>query len=86
MPVLLPLALPAPYDYAVPEGMAAAPGQYVVVPLWTVDISAWSGRARKRRAPTLDPNKLREIVEVVDECRRCRACRSTSPIGWPNTH
>lgn len=31
--VLLPLALPEPYDYAVPAGMTLAPGDYVAVPL-----------------------------------------------------
>jgi primosomal protein N' (replication factor Y) (superfamily II helicase) len=31
--VLLPLGLPRPYTYEVPEGMALAPGSYVAVPL-----------------------------------------------------
>jgi primosomal protein N' (replication factor Y) (superfamily II helicase) len=31
--VLLPLGLPAPYSYLVPEGMALEPGSYVEVPL-----------------------------------------------------
>ena len=37
VPVLLPLALPAPYDYLVPKGIAVEPGQFVVVPLGPVD-------------------------------------------------
>src|SRR6478736_5076622 len=31
--VLLPLALDGPYTYAVPSGLAVAPGDYVEVPL-----------------------------------------------------
>ena len=31
--VLVPLALPEPYDYALPDGMEAEPGAFVVVPL-----------------------------------------------------
>ena len=37
MPVLLPLALPAPYDYLVPEGIEVTSGQFVVAPLGTVE-------------------------------------------------
>jgi primosomal protein N' (replication factor Y) len=68
VPVLLPLALPAPYDYVVPEGMEVAPGQFVVVPLATVDYLGvvWP-RAEGAEAPKLDPKKLREIIEVVDD-------------------
>ena len=60
VPVLLPLALPAPYDYVVPEGMEVAPGQFVVVPLATVDYLGvvWP-RAEGTEAPKLDPKKLR---------------------------
>ena len=68
VPVLLPLALPAPYDYAVPEGMEVAPGQFVVAPLATVEYLGvvWP-RAEGEEAPKLDPKKLREIIEVVDD-------------------
>ena len=31
--VLLPLAIPAPYSYRVPEGMSLGEGDYVAVPL-----------------------------------------------------
>ena len=31
--VLIPLALPGPYDYAVPEGLGLARGDFVRVPL-----------------------------------------------------
>jgi primosomal protein N' (replication factor Y) len=66
--VLLPLALPAPYDYAVPEGMQVAPGQFVVVPLATVEYLGvvWP-RGESTEAPKLDPKKLREIIEIVDD-------------------
>ena len=66
MPVLLPLALPAPYDYLVPAGMEAAPGQFVVVPLGTVDRLGvvW---VREGEAPKIDPKKLREIAEVWND-------------------
>jgi primosomal protein N' (replication factor Y) len=37
VPVLLPLALPAAYDYLVPKGMKVEPGQFVVAPLGTVE-------------------------------------------------
>ena len=66
--MLLPLALPAPYDYAVPEGMTVAPGQFVVAPLSTVDYLGvvWP-RDESAEPPKLDPKKLREIIEVVDD-------------------
>ena len=57
--VLLPLALDQPYSYAVPEGMALAPGDYVRVPLGPreVDGVVWglSGQAPKS-------GKLRAIL------------------------
>ena len=66
--MLLPLALPAPYDYAVPEGMTVASGQFVVAPLSTVDYLGvvWP-RDESAEPPKLDPKKLREIIEVVDD-------------------
>jgi len=68
VPVLLPLALPAPYDYVVPEEMEVAPGRFVVVPLGTVEYLGvvWP-RGQGTEAPRLDPKKLREIIEVVDD-------------------
>ena len=66
--MLLPLALPAPYDYAVPEGMTVREGQFVVAPLSTVDYLGvvWP-RDESAEPPKLDPKKLREIIEVVDD-------------------
>ena len=45
-----------------------APGQFVVVPLATVEYLGvvWP-RAEGEEAPKLDPKKLREIIEVVDD-------------------
>ena len=45
--VLLPLALAGTYDYAIPDGLALAPGDYVVVPLRDrEEIGVVWGRAR----------------------------------------
>jgi primosomal protein N' (replication factor Y) len=68
VPVLLPLALPAPYDYLVPAGMEAKPGQFVVVPLGTVErLGVVWVREGSAEAAKVDPKKLREIVEVWDD-------------------
>src|SRR6516164_7713238 len=68
VPVLLPLALPAPYDYLVPEGIKVEPGQFVVAPLATVEYLAvvWP-RPKGTPEPKIDRAKLREIVEVLDD-------------------
>ena len=68
VPVMLPLALPAPYDYLVPKGMTVEPGTFVVAPLATVEYLGvvWH-RPEGEPPPELDREKLREIVEVVDD-------------------
>src|SRR5690348_3083533 len=68
VPVQLPLALPAPYDYLVPEGVEVEPGQFVVAPLATVEYLAvvWP-RPEGAPKPKIDRAKLREIVEVLDD-------------------
>jgi primosomal protein N' (replication factor Y) len=65
---LLPLALPAPYDYLVPKGIEVEPGQFVVVPLGPVDYLGvvWP-RPKGAVPPKIEPKKLREILEVVDD-------------------
>jgi len=65
---LLPLALPAPYDYLVPKGIEVEPGQFVVVPLGPVDYLGvvWP-RPEGEAPPKIEPKKLREIIEVVDD-------------------
>ncbi|HSD93665.1 MAG TPA: primosomal protein N' [Methyloceanibacter sp.] len=68
VPVLLPLALPAPYDYLVPKGMEVVPGQFVVAPLGTVEYLGvvWP-RRESEKPPEIERKKLREIIEVVDD-------------------
>ena len=67
VPVLLRLALPAPYEYLVPDGMEVVPGQFVVVPLATIQKLGvvWT-RDGSVEAPPVNPKKLREIIEVLD--------------------
>jgi len=65
---LLPLALPAPYDYLVPQGTHVEPGQFVVVPLGPVDYLGvvWP-RPDGEPGPKIEAKKLRAIIEVVDD-------------------
>jgi primosomal protein N' (replication factor Y) (superfamily II helicase) len=68
VPVLLPLALPAPYDYLVPEGMHVEPGHFVIVPLGPVEYLGvvWP-RPEGAPLPKIKREKLREIIEVVND-------------------
>jgi primosomal protein N' (replication factor Y) len=68
VPVMLPLALPAPYDYLAPEGVHVEPGQFVVAPLGPVEYLAvvWT-RPEGEGPPDIKPEKLRAIVEVIDD-------------------
>jgi primosomal protein N' (replication factor Y) len=67
VPVLLPLALPAPYDYLVPKGDHVEPGEFVVVPLGPVEyIAAVWRRAEGEAAPKIERKRLREILETLD--------------------
>jgi primosomal protein N' (replication factor Y) (superfamily II helicase) len=68
VPVLLPLALPAPYDYLLPDGTEAEAGRFVVAPLGTVEyLAAVWRRPADAPAPDIDRNKLRAIVEVIED-------------------
>ncbi|MGV1014329.1 MAG: replication restart helicase PriA, partial [Methyloceanibacter sp.] len=68
VPVLLPLALPAPYDYLVPKGMQVEPGQFVAVPLGTVEyLGAVWPRPEGAAPPKIARKKLREIIEAVED-------------------
>ncbi|MGZ5916519.1 MAG: primosomal protein N' [Methyloceanibacter sp.] len=67
VPVLLPLALPAPYDYLVPKGMNVEPGQFVVVPLGPVERLGVVWPRGDGAAPSIDRKKLRAIIEVIDD-------------------
>jgi primosomal protein N' (replication factor Y) len=67
VPVLLPFALPAPYDYLVRASEAPAPGTFVVVPLGTVErLGVVWPRDETHPAPPVDPKKLRSILEIVE--------------------
>ncbi|MFD0985899.1 primosomal protein N' [Methyloligella solikamskensis] len=65
VPVLLPLALPAPYDYLVPEGKELHPGDFVVVPLGPALRMGvvWHESSGK----SVDPAKLRAIESHFDD-------------------
>ena len=65
---MLPLALPAPYDYLVPDGTRVEPGQFVIAPLGPVEYLGvvWT-RAQGEAPPDIKPEKLRAIIEVVDD-------------------
>jgi primosomal protein N' (replication factor Y) len=65
---MLPLALPAPYDYLVPAGTHVEPGQFVVAPLGPVEYLGvvWT-RPEGAAPPDIKPEKLRAIVEVIDD-------------------
>ncbi len=61
--VLVPLPVTGAYDYAVPEGASAAPGQFVRVPLGK---RAVTGVVWGEAEGTIDPARLREIETVLD--------------------
>jgi len=65
---MLPLALPAPYDYLVPEGTQVEPGQFVIAPLGPVEYLGvvWT-RPEGAAPPDIKPEKLRAIIEVIDD-------------------
>ena len=68
VPVLLPLALPAPYDYLVPKGDHVKPGEFVVVPLGPVEyIAAVWRRPQGEAPPKIERKRLREIAEILDD-------------------
>ncbi len=61
--VLIPLALPGPYDYEVPAGLIAGAGAYVIVPLGAQEILGvvWGPATGE-----VDARRLRPILEVLD--------------------
>ncbi|MGB3808801.1 MAG: primosomal protein N' [Parvibaculum sp.] len=61
--VLVPLALPEPYDYEVPAGLIAEPGSYVIVPLGAQEIL---GVVWGEGTGTFDAKRLKPIREVLD--------------------
>lgn len=68
VPVLVPLALPAPYDYLVPEDAQVGPGSFVVAPLGPVKyVAAVWRRPEGAPAATVLRSKLRALVDVLDD-------------------
>ena len=67
IPVLLPLALEAPYDYLAPPGMTLAPGDFVTVPLGTRERIGvvWQGALVGGRE-NVDTGKLRTVLERLE--------------------
>ncbi|MBY0335963.1 MAG: primosomal protein N' [Acetobacteraceae bacterium] len=63
--VLLPLPLAGTYDYALPAGMAAGPGAFVVVPLGPRRMIGviWDGEGDTAQ---VGDNRLRLVEEVLD--------------------
>ena len=60
--VLIPLALPKPYDYKVPPGMAVHAGSYVVVPLGTQETV---GVVWGEGSGEVGHNRLKAISDVI---------------------
>jgi primosomal protein N' (replication factor Y) len=67
VPVLLPVALDQTYDYAVPEGVQAAPGDFVIVPFGpqTRIGLVWDQPVGDQGKP-VDERKLKAIIERMD--------------------
>ncbi|ABS63080.1 primosomal protein N' [Parvibaculum lavamentivorans DS-1] len=61
--VLIPLALPKPYDYKVPAGMTVRPGDYVIVPLGPQELL---GVVWGEGTGEVGHNRLKSIIEVLD--------------------
>jgi primosomal protein N' (replication factor Y) len=61
--VLIPLALPEPYDYEVPDGLTVELGSYVVVPLGAQEIL---GVVWGEGTGAVDAKRLKPIIEVLD--------------------
>ncbi len=67
IPVLLPLALDAPYDYLAPAGEALLPGDFVAVPLGSRERIGvvWEGALVEARPPVARA-KLRAVLGRID--------------------
>ena len=61
--VLIPLALPGPYDYAVPEGLGLARGDFVRVPLGPRQVN---GVVWGPGAGDVAPGKLKSVLVHLD--------------------
>ncbi len=65
--VLLPLPLDGAYDYAVPDGMVLAPGDWVLVPLGRRELPGvvWEPGGTSGQTP-IDPARLRPVIRRFD--------------------
>ena len=61
--VLVPLALPEPYDYAVPPDLVLAPGDYVVVPLGAQQLI---GVVWGAGTDAVERKRLKSVIERLD--------------------
>ena len=63
--LLLPLPLSGVYDYAIPEGMQVAPGDFVIAPLGRRSVIGvvWDGSLGGRGEEPVPPERLRAIEE-----------------------
>ncbi len=66
--VLIPLALPGPYDYAVPPDMTVAPGAIVRVPLGPREVYGvvWGAAASDAEPHKVKPHKIKPIIALCD--------------------
>ena len=66
--VLLPLALPGAYDYAVPGDLAVRPGDFVRVPLGPREVTGvvWDPLPEGVDVKPVEPKKLKAIVSRFD--------------------
>lgn len=64
--VLVPLALPDPYDYLVPDGMAVEAGSIVVVPLGAQRLVGVVWNTKTDEGEGFDPKRLKPIAQVLD--------------------
>lgn len=62
---MIPLALDAPYDYGVPEGMTLAPGDCVLVPLGRAERVGVVWPEGTDHEP-VDPKKLKSVLAKLD--------------------
>jgi primosomal protein N' (replication factor Y) len=76
--VLVPVAVAAPYSYAVPAGMSVAPGDIVAVPLGTRNVAGvvWDDPPDA----TVGHNRLRRIEEKYDAPPLAREIRAF--VDW----
>lgn len=67
VPVLLPLALDAPYDYLAPDDAGLAPGDFVLAPIGPMKRIGvvWDDGSSAGKKP-IDPKKLKSIIQRID--------------------